>query len=1442
MSDLFIQRIDLLALIVVLLIVLIRWIMILNEEAKAPPIIINSVSTKESLRDQLIKSSNSSSSNNTINETVSKSNFKPQKTSRVGNSGYANSTLGQPCFTEDSDYVKPNIPVDYVIPKCNTDNGEECVTGIYEGGGICLKIVNQSCTDGSECSPEASFCINNICQQEGEVINKPCVSDLDCKGVLKNLNHVCDTVSKRCVFDIWPNDSGCTNVNQCNYNKGNPGQVSCVTSGEGTNYLVKFTGTYDSTTNSMSLVSSPNNSIFKDNGFKGYLTIYTQQNSYFGRFLIKSSSESEVTFFLKPNGIVNGDTYILELGTERDGICVINYPLGSKPPLIEGTSTRYPCDTGLELSKNNFCVEKGRVEGSGKENQVCIYDSVLTCESGLECTFDPSLLKFYKSGLDSKYVSNGEINGQLIKNIGSCKNQDVGKYLRCSDNCEKDLICLRESDLNNKTFTYCGYDWQLLRDQSNLTGCTSGFSLDSTSETCKYNLDNFCFNDNECVNGYKCNNNTQHYVTYIDPITGSRNKDIVGTTISTQNQIYLISSKEVDSNNKPEFLGYYYKISSTQWGVNYSLNGGNYLDSDMTVTFEDTLAKDPTFSVFKKNNNNYQLNIEYILEYENNRKRTFSTESGNNNFFYSCLKNGTSVYFENQTGIYSLNFSPGYVNIPSFGNLEILKLDDPSTGTSVPISDFNNQDMITFDSRFVANVESNFFQYDSLNNNLNNGEKFTYKSRNLESHIFYLLPGSPNSQELDPDINYYSYIFNSDISDNFTTSYLFFSRDFQGTNFNPYLLDATGTPSYYENISLNTNVEGGLTYNFTSDNTYVQLQTLYGFNFVPLEISDSSYSGKTITIKSRNDYFSSDSVSSSSFNYPVGKLVDTININTEISENSLFVTYNFSNNINETVKMNYTTGTPYPSGESSQDFFNYIETNVDGSDTSYYINFTTENVFEPPNLKVPSGTSYSVNQSPYDLDNIRIFQESDTTNTVNFFSTYKNIVPSNSKTAISTISTLRLMTPLLDLTQDTDIFSFYYQGLNDITETNFNPINGNVPFGGSFYVNLSSIIESITSNNTEDNIFLGGTNTIIFKNQNDIDVLLKYGVNDLVIGFNDYKSALCIVAIDEYDVDLKGNQQLIVKTSYEINSYETITNPILYVNNIYPINYSTDQNVTDGRILFSSTVPKKYLSENNIDYFFEETSYNKILSGPINGANRTIYDFYFFYNNPIITAGGDLNFLRSTDVSGTVNNFLSGNYNLQIFSGTTSNNPPSINGYVFILNNKFLSTTLTYSPNVYVNDRKKNSTNSVVSLYTDTDQNQQIKTKGSVFTSLNTFPFYTSLNGYQGLLDESYLSEIFWPYWIKNLNTGSLNIKNIIVNWNPGNMENDMYYYCFVEVGGWSSLLYLSTNFTESDVIQSQTVPFILDQGENTEDITKSLSMNPIDKNLILISPVCRNI
>ena len=1465
------NQFDLFVLVIVLLAIMIRWIIVFNEEAKAPPIVVDNTLKKQDLKSMLLSPYNEADpvQNNTG---VTKTNF--QTSGSLGNTGYAPSGLGQPCTTESSTYKNANLPKSNTIQKCKEGEGLECVSGIYQGS-ICLKYVNQSCELRSDCSPDAPLCINQLCQPEGEVINAPCLTNADCKGDLGNLNHVCDPTSRLCVFDIWPKDSGCTNASQCLYDKANSGKVSCLTSGDQDGYVLSFGASYSGT--SLVVQGSENYQYFTEGT---YVVVYeTDPKVYAGRYLIDSGIsvpssnttrvglESNFKNIIKPE---QGSQYTLDFGTKRDGICVINTPEGAKPETIPGTDEKYPCDSGTKLSKSGYCLPPDRIENEGKTEDICIYDTNISCESGLCCTYDQNTVDSFKGIVDGVYTTtdiNGvqQISGNDIKNIGRCRDQVRELYQTCQDNCVKEYICLTESDINNNVFSYCGNEWNIMNDRSDLNDCPDGFQLDEQTLKCKSSLNKFCLSKSDCVSGATCSQINSGIM--FDPKTQSytypQNMNIPrGLLPSSGTSMYILSSKEYTSTSDktPAFFGFYYKVGTTNtWKIPFRTTGSFNEQNVISVTFEDTIIGDPEFSVIKLSNGDFQVNSSYILEYQNNRKRSFKT---NANLFNSGLKNGTSVFFEGYKGVYTLDFSGSNISTTTFGTMYIHNVIDSSGGVSSLSRDNFGDDpiMITYDSRYTANVGSDYFTISDSSGLLVTGDEYTYFSGE-DSFVYFKNNSSSSPVALTENQVYYS---NKNLRGSINLqnehqtqlipcvlSQIFLTEKYGSRNSNPYL-----GGEYLFLTNLGTCINSGSASNFSGNNSYVQLKSLYGVNLVTVTVPSSGTTQVEVTVPSREEYInlSEETV----FNHPIGYFSDTTDIKTEITENNIFVTYDYGQGLNQTVKINYTQGN---------------ENTFSGSQTgSYYcfsgfsvIQYSIDNSFRAPMPSIP----YSVpNITPYKLDRIRPFDDTSVgTSTVKFLSTYENINPGNVRTDVGDISILR---KIKTITSDVSVnyffqegeqvnnnnFAFQYDGIepsNNNTVPDF--FNSNNIFGYATSINLSPITDSLQVTNTgKNNVFIGGTNTIVFNNQDDIDVILKYGSSELVIGYNNYNNAIIITKINDYDVSVEGSQTLNVEINIFLESKENISNPVLYVNNVYPISYSYMQGIgpfiTDGRNLFTSTANQELLQASNqlattgevVDFPFVETSYN-IFYGVTD--NKNVATFLPFYSY-ISRSAGQLIFglfenssvEPQTDISILAQHFSSGNYILYLNS-LECPNPPFGNN-LFICNHKFMSTyidtvfpsnTVTYMADVFTENNF-----SLISNYKDSSGDTQRRNIGSIMTKENTFPFYTPGLENPGTLDESYLSRIKWPYWIRNLNTGILKVNKIYVNWNPGNMENNMFFYADVEMSGVSMLLYLSPNFVVNSIKESEPVPIYLKPGEKSSQFY----MLPYNKNLLILSGLCR--
>lgn len=204
-------------------------------------------------------------------------------------------------------------------------------------------------------------------------------------------------------------------------------------------------------------------------------------------------------------------------------------------------------------------------------------------------------------------------------------------------------------------------------------------------------------------------------------------------------------------------------------------------------------------------------------------------------------------------------------------------------------------------------------------------------------------------------------------------------------------------------------------------------------------------------------------------------------------------------------------------------------------------------------------------------------------------------------------------------------------------------------------------------------------------------------------------------------------------------------------------------------------------------------------------------------------------------ISTIVSNFEKSTYSITLNdSGITA-----LGNYIYVCNKKFISTYIETIPQgtvTYMSDLSIRNNFSLISEYKDDSGNTQTRNIGSIMTKENTFPFYTPGLENMGSLDESYLSRIKWPYWIRNLNTGTLKVNRIYLNWDPGNMENNMFYYADVEMSGVSMLLYLSPNFVVNSIKESEPVPIYLNSGEKDSQFY----MLPYNKNLLILSGLCR--
>ena len=472
-----------LVLILFVIYILTSWFYVIKKEVKAQPIII----------DKNVTYSENDTSNNTL---ISVKDKLP------GDPGYTPETLGQPCDPKQNNTVVPNLPGAHKQQGCDKSTGLVCVQGLVQGGGICLRNINAECSAKNECTPLATGgCIYGFCQETGEVINKPCSNTSECTNN-GQFNHVCDPVSRRCKYNIFPYDSGCNNDSQCEYYTDTPNAVTQSTCLDN-KPVVEYNATINQEVNFV--ISDDTNTLLR---IGLYVGIYGENNGFLGRFLITNGTTNATNTILKLKDTRSGNplssrilgetNVIIDLGGEEGGICVIKYPVGTKPIPVspDNPSILFPCESQLK-NLNGFCVEGTRTNILGSEGQVC-NTSGLCCQPGLTCTYNDELIQQLGSNLNVTGTSNSQKIGNIfIKDIGYCTNQTAvyGEFCNNSNKgCisgENGNICLNQLDINSENFQYCGRNWDTF-EGSALLKCPTNYTFDTTNEICQSDNNNIC--------------------------------------------------------------------------------------------------------------------------------------------------------------------------------------------------------------------------------------------------------------------------------------------------------------------------------------------------------------------------------------------------------------------------------------------------------------------------------------------------------------------------------------------------------------------------------------------------------------------------------------------------------------------------------------------------------------------------------------------------------------------------------------------------------------------------------------------------------------------------------------------------------------------------------------------------------------------------------------
>ena len=1432
-----------LILLIVIIYVYASWKQVIQKELESQPIVIDR---------NLNPSSNTTDGDSLELYPPIKSNEK-----KIGSSGYAPEGLGQPCQQNPESGTLPNLPGPHQQQGCDSLQGLVCIHGIVEGGGICLKNINQECNARNECTPLSDGCIYGYCQAFGEVINKPCSDNTDCEGN-GQFNHVCDTISRRCKFNIFPNDSGCVLDQQCALytDQETPNQVRCLNNKPLVQYSASYNGDKTFTITGATILE-------KDY----YITLLSQEEGFLGRFLITSLTVSSGTTKLDlkdlPINLSSTNTYTIDLGGPEDGICLVNFPLGAKRvPVVEtNPNILFPCETNAD-TLDGFCVEKGRTSKKGSLGQVC-NNVGLDCEIGLACTFDEDFNSKLIANRNVIGTNNGaSIGGVFVNNIGKCARQVAISREICDDSekaCQPPNICLKQKTNDNETFRYCGRFWDVF-DTSSLIGCPNNFTYQTDDNKCLSNSNNICLQNSDCLSKSSCN--TNHKTLKLYDLDNSTFQEIDYAKSSTNGKKILVSKDFGTCQNAPSAIGSY-SFSNNVLSIDLFLN---ISDKKITknIIFEDTTITNPEVTVIKKSDNSHQLNIIYKDKYPNYTRREyyFSSTGGIIDSDFG-LTQGSSIYFESldssstqPTGIYSLDYTGTKVQA-SGSDAKINSLDVISGADFFPSVKNNptKYKMVSYDSgfKFNKNLTNQEIKFISSNTNQTSGN-FNY----LNLYSGTSMTFNSNSTT---DVSYFN---------NATPLPLVNQTDYYkvnvGSSSNPTTLLVTDdTNQVFAEPTIGgtsiTTIDGTVTISsgeYQPDSGFLQLPETEGVNLFTINIPVSpTYGTETITINKRKELYSpNNQITKVQYNYPIGFFFPkNSNYSIEVEEENIILTTSINNLTQQVVKLNYGVSDIFDESYSYSDDNKYQNVSRISYGTSVqYINYRITNNFTPPNPKIYSVDGYSSVDNdvitfsyPYQLDRVQKYiYQTDDTNQINFVSSYKNIEAENTASTseynrinIGNETTLRkIKYNGFDLDQFQNI-EYLGEGLvpspsNPDNQTfNINPLFSS--FGYCSPIKMSIFETSNVSTTTKNNFFIPGNPELYIKNQKDIDVIMKYSSNELVIGFYTSGSEqinsvpdryIVITGIVNYEIDGKLNETLTLATNTNLDL--TLVSgkiPYLFVNNIVPIIPKSvgPLKYEDGSIIVTSCLPDINKSGSDRDLNFSgKTGYNKIYM-KININPQ--YQFYTirYYPNMTGTAPFDDIYFNNDSYLGGNRKFVGENFILQ---GPISINP----GLSYLVNNLFLSS-LSLQKSIIMNSVTRNIVDRVF-------WGSQINRKGNFFLYNDTIPFYNSFDRNQGALDLSYKTPLYWSYWLQELNQIPIKIIKIIYNFNPGNIENDMFYYVLAEISGKPYLLFLSTNYTLNNIAESQPVPVLL-PNSIPENLSDSMSMTPFDRKLNYLSSSC---
>ena len=1175
--------------------------------------------------------------------------------------GYSFSGLQMACRQEVLKQALPNLPEAYQVGNCNGLERRVCIDNFVKGGGLCLSTIGGSCRSLYDCIPGTTACLNNICvdREQFNTINQPCSTDFDCQSG-RQPGHICDPTFKICKYNYFPYETGCTIDRDCLSSDESNTNACIFTDSSGLfleviyNYTIAdgdYLQVLDSTAGDIRFFVKNNN--------VSYLTSITS----FGVAILTTNLttingvDAFGVQYLDAKPIL--DTvfriYLGNTGGEQIGICVSKIPRGGKSYTI--ADVKIPCEDGL-IESNGYCVENNffSTEGiicdrSGDINPLKCKPNTFLDPLGenIPLTCLPNISLSNSLSQNYNYLLSAEFRNS-IQSLGYCAYPTKEAGMECNsdvNNCLSPYLCY---DVGNN-LTFCGdsFEPQIC---ATLNECQEGYECDKSTTRCLSANDNICIEDTDCKSGSCGGSNYIYYYSYEELKYIKVEPEI--SSIHTS-QIMISFGNDLSEGKPTKIVAWSRKVRTdiprpsdyaTLSGYK-SITTTNY-EGDTLLLSIYTLSSDGIYTIYNKTIFLYPSTDQQFVELliggngeiyaiyrklsEYDRVRSISIISADDTQYFNIPIN--SGFKDGDVVIYRGNNYPNdqvyYIRQGSqtstINNYKIYKYYLSSSSDGVPITmngnfDVSNQ-IISYSYKYTLQLPTqsdNRYKASLFGKNFETGDLIeldgnliiNYNNTDIiytTENTFYLtkiknLINKYNSNNLFDQNNSYFYM----ISDDYNSSVPMIRNDFR----TPYQYIYTTD----DDVTLYLNPDS-VTYSIAN----------IGIDSTQYIVKDEQFTLYSNNLMSRNGINSG-----FTYNYRNGSGDPKFTISTDVDGNDSILinktlTYDSdSKKINIVQKLNISSSS-YTSIPSSNGSLLKSVIYSGSGNTITYINFEYTNTAIPPQPKglyyigSNQATLYTVDKSPIASGSLKII------------SGY-----TDGQTLSSNIS------PTLGVESGLEKTTFVNTGATSPPSLIYSPDRVT-----SYYTLEIKNQDVITTGNV---YILNGldNDTLILRNESDIETVLKYGGSELVFmkyseritpfgGENTWKNigqiTLVVTGVSSYDVTPDG-EELILTTHTRlrinpgdfqgevINSEEKNGdyNWRLYTYNIYPlVNRGTVLKLTNNVLLtthvnnffdlsgiWCGTKKDSFFTTNN-NYL--PTSYNKIMTNTPGGTSTHITIIY----------------------------------------------------------------------------------------------------------------------------------------------------------------------------------------------------------------------------------------